>query len=314
MGFIINSYKEFKKIMNNPKLSIIVLSYNTKDILRDCLISLKKVENEVSFEVIVPDNASTDDSPEMVEKEFPWVKVVRTGGNLGFARGNNKARKEAKGEYILFLNSDTIMKPKVLSETIKYLEENKDVGALSCRLVLADGGLDKDARRRFPTPTISLCRLSGLSKFFPNLKSLGRYYYDDVPEDKLQEVEVIQGAYFLTKKEILDKVNWFSEEYFLDGEDIDLCWKIKEEGYKIIYYPKVSIIHLKGASKGKNKTIKKKPPLKERIKFRLSSVNSMEIFYRKRMWKKYPLVVNIVVLVGINLLKLVRLIKVILSL
>lgn len=300
--------------MNNPKLSIIVLSYNTKDILRNCLESLKKVEKEVFFEVIVPDNASTNGSPEIVEKEFPWVQLIRTGGNLGFARGNNKARKEAKGEYILFLNSDTIMKPGVLSETIKYLEDHKDVGALSCRLVLANGSLDKDARRRFPTPGISLPRLLGLAKILPNLKSLGKYYYDDIPEDKIQEVEVIQGAYFLTKKEILNKVNWFSEEYFLDGEDIDLCWKIKEEGYKIIYYPEVSIIHLKGASKGKNKAIKKKPPLKERIKFRLSSVNSMEIFYRKRLWEKYPLPLNIVVLVGINLLKLIRLIKVVLSL
>lgn len=300
--------------MNKPKLSIIILNYNTKDVLRDCLNSLKSVQDEISFEVIVPDNASSDGSPEMVEKEFPWVKVIRTGGNWGFAIGNNKARPEAKGEYILFLNSDTLVKPGVLSQTVKYLEGHQDVGALSCRLVLANGNLDKDARRRFPTPAISLSRLLGLEKIFPNLKFLGKYYYDDVPENKIQEVEVIQGAYFLAKKETLDKVDWFSEDYFLDGEDIDLCWKIKDLGLKIIYYPEVSIIHLKGVSKGKNKNAKKKPSVQERIKIRLSGVNSMEIFYRKRMWKKYPLILNLLVLLGINLLKLVRLVKVILSL
>ena len=121
---------------------------------------------------------------------------------------------------------------------------------------------------------------------------------------------MIQGAYFLAPKRVLDSVDWFDEDYFLDGEDIDLCWKIRKKNYKIMYYPKVSILHLKGASKGKHKKTQKKVPIASKLKFRLSGVNSMEIFYRKRMWNEYPLILNYMVVAGIKAMKLVRMVKV----
>ena len=117
----------------------------------------------------------------------------------------------------------------------------------------------------------------------------------------------------MVRKKILDKVNWFDEDYFLDGEDIDLCWKIRETGWKIVYYPEVSIIHLKGVTKGKNKKVKKKAPLAERIKFRASGITSMEIFYRKRLWSKYPLLLNLLVIVGIKCLRILRITKMLLQ-
>ena len=299
--------------MKRPKLSIIILNYNTVNLTRDCLASIEKNRNEVPLEIIVSDNGSTDGSIEMIRNGFAWVKLVENGANLGFAAGNNRARKFAKGEYVLFLNTDTIVKKGTLEETLNYMDEHSQVGALSCRLVLADGSLDKDARRGFPTPWVALTHFSGLDKLFPNSRLFAKYWYGGVPEDKVQEVEVIQGAYLLSPKKLLDKVGWFDEAYFLDGEDIDLCWKIREAGKKIVYYPEVSIIHVKGATKGKNKEAKVNISLKNKMKFRMSGVNSMEIFYRKRLWKNYPLTLNILVVVGIKCLKLARLIKLLLS-
>ena len=299
---------------NNLNLSIVILNYNTKDLLKDCLLSLDKVKNEVSFEVIVTDNGSTDGSQEMLKKDFSWVKLIENNANLGFAVGNNKAKDYCKAENVLFLNSDTIVHKGTLKKCLEYLHKNKKVGALTCKLDLPEGGVDKDARRSFPTPWISLVHLVfGLDKIFPKSPVFAKYWYGYIPEDRVHEVDAIQGAFFLTRKKILDKVGWFDEDYFLDGEDIDLCWKIKQAGWKIIYYPEVSIIHLKGVTKGKNKKVKKRAPLAERIKFRMSGVTSMEIFYRKRMWSKYPLPLNILVIAGIKCLRVLRIIKLLLT-
>ena len=295
-----------------PKLSIIILNYNTENLTQDCLNSLKKVENELDFEIIVSDNGSTDRSVAMIRKEFSNVRIVENKANLGFAKGNNQARKIAKGKYVLFLNTDTIVYPNTLRETVDYLENHKEIGGLTCKVVLVNGELDKDTRRAFPTPWVSFSHLAlPLDRMFPHSKLFAKYWYGYLPEDQKAEVDVIQGAFFLTPKKVLDRVGWFDEDYYLDGEDIDLCWKIKVLGYKIIYYPKVSILHLKGATKGKNKAVGYKAPLAEKLKFRMSSVNSMEIFYRKRLWKHYPLVLNLLVLVGIRIIKLLRYIKVV---
>lgn len=298
--------------MKKTKLSIVVLSFNTKKLLRDCLLSLKKIRTEVRFEVFIPDNGSTDGSVDMVEKDFPWVrKVLKNGINLGFAAGNNKVKNFISSEYVLFLNSDTVVYEKTLSKIIKYMDENRSVGAATCKVIMKNGKLDKDTRRSFINPWIGLTHIYlKLDRIFPNSKLFAKYWYGYISEDKIHEVDAIQGAFFLTRKKILDEVGWFDEEYFLDGEDIDLSWKIRNKGYKIMYYPKVSILHLKGASKGKNKKINN-VSLHEKLKYRMAGVNSMELFFRKRLWRKYPLLINLFVLAGIRLLKIFRIIKVI---
>lgn len=275
-----------------PKLTIIILSYNTKEILLNCLKSLEKVKNEVPYEVIVSDNASNDGSPEMVSKLFPEVKLI-TGPNVSFSNGNNRARDMVNGEYVLFLNSDTLVHKYTLKKTIEYYDSNNDIGALTCKLILANGNLDKDARRRFPTPCISFNRLF--------LKNGKKYWYLDVPENQIHEVDAIQGAFFLTRKEILDKIGWFDEKFVFDGEDLDLCFQIKKMGYKIIYFGEASIIHLKKATKNKISDIN--------LKRKMEGVNSMEYFYRKNLWDKYPLIFNYFVLLGIKFLKLIRYIQ-----
>lgn len=298
--------------MKTPKLTVIVLSYNTKNLLKDCLNSLEKVRNELNFEVIVPDNGSKDDSVKMVREEFFWVKkTIEIKKNLGFAAGNNKARLFVDGEYVLFLNSDTIVYKNTLSDIVGYLDKEKDVGAVTCKVVLKNGDLDKDTRRSFITPWIGLTHIYlKLDRIFPKSRLFGKYWYGYVSEDEVHEVDAIQGAFFLVRKKVLDKVGWFDEDYFLDGEDIDLSWKIKNAGWKIVYYPKVKILHLKGASKGKNR-IMNNVDLKDKLRYRLAGVNSMELFYRKRLWSKYPMLLNILIIVGIRFLKIIRTINVV---
>lgn len=275
---------------NGPEISIVILSFNTKDLLQDCIESLKKVKNEVQFEIIVSDNRSDDGSVEMIKKFYPDVVLIENEVNLGFAAGNNRAKNKVRGKYVLFLNSDTKIFPNVLKKSLTYIDSHEDIGALSCKLVLPSGNLDKDARRRFPTPWIAFKRLF--------LKMTRDYWYLDIDPEKTQSVDSIQGAFFLTNKEILDRVGWFDEDYFLDGEDIDLCWKIKELGYKIVYYPEVKILHIKKASK-----------IKAKIKSRSSGVRAMELFYKKRLWNKYPLAVNYLVILGIKLIYFTRYIR-----
>src|SRR3990172_5849274 len=289
-------------------LSIVILTYNTKNILEECLNSLEKVKSEIDSEIIVVDNGSTDGSVEMARKEFPRAKVIENKKNLGFAAGNNMAKQYVKGKYILFLNSDTVVHKNTLKESFEYMEIHKDVGAMICKMILANGEFDKDTRRSFITPWIGLTHLFlKLDRVFPKSKLFGRYWYGYIPDNVEHEVDVIEGAYFFVRIEILDKIGWFDEEYFLDGENIDLCWRIKADGWKIMYNPKVSITHFKGAAKGKvNSEFRKKVPLQKRLKFRMAGVNSMEIFYRKWLWGRYPLPLSLFVLTGIKLMKILR--------
>ena len=288
--------------MKRPELSVIILNYNTKELLEDCLNSIKKYEHEVPLEVIVSDNASTDGSPDMIRKKFPWVKLIE-GENEGFSKGNNRARPLAKGEMILFLNPDTLVHAGVFAKTVGYLKEHSDVGALTCKLILPDGSLDRDVRRRFPTPRISFNRLI--------LGKSREYYYEDIPDTTTHEVEAIQGAFFLSWKKILDKVGWFDPAYFFDGEDVDLCYQIYKAGYKLVYYPEVYITHLKGVTKGKVKKWRFKVTDAQRKKLRLAGVASMELFFRKNLWKKYPIWFDYFVIFGINVFKIIRYVKVV---
>lgn len=287
--------------MNKPKLSVIILNYNTKELLSDCLKSVKLHMDEVPMEVIVSDNSSTDGSQEMIKKNFPWVKFIE-GPNEGFSKGNNRAKPFVKGEMVLFLNPDTIVHKDVFAKTVRYLEEHPKVGAVTCKLVLQNGEMDKDIRRKFPTPRISFNKLV--------LGKTREFYYEDIPETATHEVEAIQGAFFLSYKKLLDKVGWFDERYFFDGEDVDLCYQIYKLGYKLVYYPDVYVTHLKGVTKGKVKKWRFKVTDAQRKKLRLAGVHSMELFYRKNLWKDYPLWFNYFVIFGINVFKIVRYVRV----
>ncbi len=285
---------------NNPKLTIIILNHNTKDLTLNCLASIYENKKEVPLEVIVSDNASTDGSVEAIKKKHKWVTVIE-GPNISFSNGNNRARSLTKGKYVLFLNSDTIVYKNTLKKCVEYLEKHNDVGALTCKLVLENGELDKDTRRRLPTPWMSFSRLF--------LNNGGVYWYKDFDENTTHEVETIQGAFFLTRKNVLDKVNWLDEGFIFDGEDLDLSYQISKLGLKIIYYPDVKILHLKGATKGKIKETSVKVDPKTKLNRVMQGVNSMEYLYRKNLWNRYPTIFNYFVLIGIKFLKFIRFLK-----
>ncbi len=296
------------------RISIIIVSFNTKDITIACIKSLLAVSEEAEMQIFVVDNNSTDGSVAALKEQFAaeisahGLRIIANGENLGFSKANNMPRRDCAGEYILFLNSDTIVRKGAIAKTSEYMRRHPDVGALSCRLVLADGkNLDRDARRAMPTPWVALSHFSHLDRIFKGTKIFDRYWYGYVPEDKIQEVEVIQGAFFLAPKKVLDEVGWFDEDYFLDGEDIDLCWKIKNAGYKIIYYPEAYITHLKGSSKGKSG---RGIPYKERLKYVSRGAVSMKTFYRKRLWKRANPFLNYCVIAAINLLVFLRIAKI----
>lgn len=291
-----------KKLQKNmhykkPIVSIIIVSYNTQELLEACIKSVEKFA-DVDYEIIVSDNGSTDGTIEKL-RENKKIILIENKQNLGFAKGNNVAKNKAQGKYILFLNPDTLFTEKCLSEVIVYMSKNANVGALTCKVLLPSGKLDKDTRRSFPTPFIALTHFSGLDKLFPKSPFFARYWYGYKSGDEIHEIDSLQGAFFLVQKALLDRVGWFDEDYFMDGEDIDLCFKIKKTGYSIVYYPKVSILHIKKGSKKKNKSLKSV----------VGGVIAMETFYKKRLWSKNLLVVNILVVVGIRLLVILRTIK-----
>jgi GT2 family glycosyltransferase len=263
-------------------LSVIILNYNTKDLTRRCLKSVFASQTGYKFEVFVSDNGSKDGSIEMVKSEFPQVKLLENNANLGFAKGNNVAIRQALGRYILLLNSDTEVNQDTLDKSIRRADEIPNLGALGCKVLLADGSLDQACRRKFPNPWNSFLRLFGFKKFSD--------YNIDAPIDQEMEVDALIGAYMMVPQTVINKVGMLDEDYFLYGEDLDWCWRIKEAGYKIIYYPGASILHLKSASS-------------KMIAFRVVrwAHDAMKIFYRKHYAKDHNWLFNQLIYLGITL-------------
>lgn len=285
-------------------LSIIIVSFNTKDITKNCLLSLKKNFSKypLDYEIIVVDNASKDGSVEMlkkIEKNWKNLKIILSKENLGFGKGNNLGLKKAKGKYILYLNSDTIVEDLDFNDLLNLLDFRKEIGALTVRVNLLDGNIDPACHRGFPTLWRSFCYFLGLEKIFKNVPLLNRvfggYHLCHLNLNEVHEIESATGAFFLTRKEILDKIGGFDEDYFAYGEDIEMAWQIKSLGYKILYYPLWSIIHLKSVSGLKKKETK----IRKKTSFYF--YDSMKIFYRKHYEKKYPFFINKLVYFAINL-------------
>lgn len=298
--------------MTQPDLSIIIVNYNTKDLLADCLHSVfAAAAPKNGLEVIVVDNKSADDSCRMVAKKFKAVKLIRNSANLGFARANNEGRQIAKGKYLLFLNSDTVVKRYSLVKPLKFLKNHPKVGAITIKLVLRDGTLDIDNHRGFPTPWASFCHFIGLSSLFPHSTIFNPYYLGLAKLNRIHTIPVAAGSFLMLPVKVFDQIGCWDESYFFYGEDIDLCYRINEAGHKIIYYPKVSTLHLKGASSGFRQETAPTVSVDRatRIKVARSSVEAMKIFYKKFYAQKYPRLFTWFVLSAITLKGWFRVIK-----
>lgn len=213
-------------------------------------------------EVFVVDNDSIDASVDMVREKFPQVKLIANKDNVGFSRANNQAIREAKGEYILLLNPDTVVEEDTFSRCVEFMDEHPDAGGLGVRMIDGKGAFLPESKRGLPTPAVAFYKIFGLSSIFPKSKKFGQYHLGYLDEFEVNEIDVLSGAFMLMRKKALDEVGLLDEAFFMYGEDIDLSYRIQKGGYKNYYFPKTQIIHYKGESTKK------------------SSVNYVFVFYR----------------------------------
>jgi len=286
-------------------LSIIIINYKTKDLTLQTLTSIFKADPPSGkMEVFLIDNHSQDDTPVTVKQQFPQVKQILSSTNLGFAGGNNLGLRQAKGRYILLLNSDTIIEPDTLTVMIKYMDANPQVGLSTCRVELADGRIDPASHRGFPTPWASLTYYLGLEKFFPHSPLLAQYHQGWKDLKQIHEIDSPVGAFFFLRKSALNQVGLLDEAFFMYAEDLDLAFRIKKSGWQVMYVPLTTITHLKGAS-GINSTDKSKKIITTKAFF-----DTMKTFYQKHYRKKYLFFIRWLVFLGIDLVKTIKIIKI----
>ncbi len=274
-------------------LSIIIVNYRTYDLTKQTIKSVISKCHPFSYEIYVVDNASADGSLENLQKDFykesenGLIKFVANRENKGFAHANNLVIDQISSKYILLLNSDTIVIDDCLEKCIEYMETDDTIGALGCKVVLPDGTLDKACRRSFPDFNVSLYRMMGLSHIFPKSKRFGRYNLTYLDEDETYEVDCLVGAFMMVRSAAIKQIGLLDETFFMYGEDIDWCYRIKSAGWKIVYYSDAKIIHYKGASsKQKNKLI-------------YEFYKAMYIFYNKHYKDEYSKVITAIIYAGI---------------
>ena len=275
---------------NQIDVSVIIVNHNVKYFAEQCLRSVEAATGSLSVEVFLVDNGSTDGSVEYLKPRFPDVEFIEPGENLGFGKGNNLALKRAQGRFLLILNPDTLLGEDSLEKLIDYLDVHPEVGAAGPKILTREGCFDVTSKRGFPTPWVAFCRLSGLSRLFPRSKVFGRYDLLYLSPDEHAEVDSLDGACMMIRKEAYRKVGGFDEDFFMYGEDLDLCYRINQAGYRIHYAPVTKIVHFKGESS------------------RRSSINRVRAFYDamylfvdKHFKHRYPFFAHWLIYIGIFL-------------
>jgi len=230
------------------KLSIIIVNYNVKYFLEQCLYAATKAAEKVSSEIIVVDNDSVDGSCQMVAEKFPEVILIANKENVGFSKANNQAIRIAGGEYILLLNPDTVVEEDSFLKITSFMDKTPDAGGLGVKMIDGKGRFLPESKRGLPTPEVAFWKMFGFSSLFPHSRRFGRYHLGYLDKDQIHQVDVLAGAFMLLRRETLDKVGLLDEDYFMYGEDIDLSYRITQGGYKNYYFPQTTIIHYKGES------------------------------------------------------------------
>lgn len=257
------------------KLSIVIVNYNVKYFLEQCLYSVRKASGRLDIEVFVVDNNSVDGSLDMVRAKFPEVHIIDNRKNVGFSVANNQAMEIAKGEYILLLNPDTVVQEDTFDKVVRFMDEHPDAGGLGVKMIDGKGNFLPESKRGLPTPMVAFCKVFGLSRLFPKSRLFGRYHLGYLDPEEVNEVDVLAGAFMLMRKKVLDEVGLLDETFFMYGEDIDLSYRIQQAGYKNYYYPDTQIIHYKGESTKKSS-----------VNYVFVFYNAMIIFARKHFSQK----------------------------
>ncbi len=271
-------------------VSVVIVNYNGGALLQQTLRSLHASTDSLALEVFVVDNDSNDSSVERVRKEFPSVQIMENGQNLGFARANNRALREARGRFLLLLNPDVELQPGAIQAVVDYMEAHPKVGIVGPKVLLPNGQLDKPCRRSFKTPAIYLYKTLGLSALFPSSPRFNRYYMGYLPEDHLTEVDAVIGAFLMIRRECMEAIGLLDERFFIYCEDEDWCFRAKQAGWKVVYNPDAVVIHHKGSSTSKR-----------RLRMVYEWHKAVLQFHRKNLAPNYALPVNGLVYLGIGL-------------
>ena len=284
------------------KLSVIIVNYNVRYFLEQCLYSVRKAAEGIESEVFVVDNNSVDGSVKMLEDKFPEVRLIANKANHGFSRANNQAIQEASGEYVLLLNPDTVVEDDTFSKVVQFMDEHPDAGGLGVKMIDGKGKFLPESKRGLPTPDVAFYKIFGLSRFFPRSRIFGKYHLGYLDMDKVHEVDVLSGAFMLIRKSVIDEIGMLDETFFMYGEDIDMSYRITQAGYRNYYFPGTRIIHYKGESTKKGS-----------INYVLVFYNAMIIFARKHFSLKnariFSLLINLAVYLRASLAILSRFIK-----
>ncbi len=257
------------------KLSVIIVNYNVKYFLEQCLKSVFISGKDLKMEVFVVDNNSVDGSVEMVREKFPQVKLINNKENTGFSHANNQAIKKAAGEYVLLLNPDTVVEDNTFPRVVEFMDKTPDAGGLGVKMIDGQGVFLPESKRGLPTPSVAFYKIFGLSALFPKSRIFGKYHLGYLDNDKIHSVDVLSGAFMLMRKSVLEKTGYLDETFFMYGEDIDLSWRIIKAGYKNYYFPQTRIIHYKGESTKKSS-----------INYVFVFYNAMIIFAKKHFSKQ----------------------------
>lgn len=234
--------------MQSCDLSIVIVNWNVREELRNCLASIYGgLREELSFEVFVVDNASRDGSVEMVRGESPQVKLIVNQANLGFTKANNQGISQSRGRYILLLNPDTEVMGNALATMVGYMDRHPEVGLVGPQLLASDGSV-QSSRRHFPSLTTAFLESTILQRWFANNRVIRRYYALDRPDEELQAVDWVVGACLMVRRETIEDVGFLDEDFFMYSEELDWCYRIKRAGWQVVYFPEAKIIHHEGKS------------------------------------------------------------------
>ena len=257
------------------KLSVIIVNYNVRAYLEQCLRTTLKALEGIQGEVFVVDNLSTDGSVEMVRGKFPQVRLIANSENVGFSRANNQAIRESKAEYVVLLNPDTVVGEDVFYKVLAFMDAHPKAGGLGVKMIDGTGTFLPESKRGLPTPAVAFYKIIGLTRLFPRSKVFGRYHLGHLKENEAARIEILSGACMFLRKETLDKVGLLDESFFMYGEDIDLSYRITLGGYENWYFPDARIIHYKGESTKKSS-----------VNYVFVFYNAMAIFAQKHFTRR----------------------------
>jgi len=257
-------------VISDKLISIVIVNYKVPGCLRDAIRSVQDAELAEQAEILVVDNASGDNSKELITSEFKNVNWIQLKSNVGFGKACNIGVQSSSGKYVLLLNPDTVIAKDTLKVAVDFMQSHPKAGLMGPKILNQDGSLQASCRRGFVTPLVAFYYFTGLSRIFPKSKHFARYHLTYMDENESAVVDAVSGSFMFIRRTLFDQLHGFDEQFFMYGEDIDLCWRVREKGYEVWYHPLTQIIHRKGQSSARS-------PLRSRFAF----YEAMVIFSKK---------------------------------